>query len=239
MTKGYLYRPEANKEKIRDGWLYTGDIGYLDEDGFLYVLDRRSDLIISGGENIYPAEIEAVLLAHPDVADAGVTGIEDANWGQVPIAFIVKKENSYVTEDELRQFCLEQLAKYKVPQGFRFIDALPRNASKKLLRRKLREWVKDGKESMMKISSIQLYVIKMPLKTPFITHLDTVTEREGIIVEVTDADGLSGYGEGVAFSSPWYTEETVKTCLHMLTDFLIPLIAKTSDRPSKGSLGII
>jgi O-succinylbenzoic acid--CoA ligase len=146
VTTGYLFRPDATNEKLRDGWLYTGDIGYLDVDGFLFVLDRRSDLIISGGENVYPAEIEAVLLAHADVADAGVTGIEDASWGQVPIAFIVKKEGSLVTENELFQFCMERLAKYKVPKTIHFIGKLPRNAAKKLLRRKLREWMNEGRE---------------------------------------------------------------------------------------------
>ncbi|ETI69289.1 o-succinylbenzoate--CoA ligase [Neobacillus vireti] len=141
VTPGYLNRQEATEEKFHAGWFSTGDIGYVDEEGFLYVLDRRSDLIISGGENIYPAEIEATLLAHPAVADAGVTGIADAKWGQVPIAFIVK--NNTVSEDELQQFCLEKLAKYKVPKAFYFIEMLPRNAAKKLLRRQLREWVAD------------------------------------------------------------------------------------------------
>ncbi|MFF2449185.1 o-succinylbenzoate--CoA ligase [Neobacillus sp. NPDC058068] len=139
VTPGYLNRQEATEEKFHAGWFSTGDIGYLDKEGFLYVLDRRSDLIISGGENIYPAEIEATLLAHPGVAEAGVTGINDAKWGQVPIAFIVK--NNTVSEDELRQFCLERIAKYKVPKAFYFIEELPRNAAKKLLRRQLRDWV--------------------------------------------------------------------------------------------------
>jgi O-succinylbenzoic acid--CoA ligase len=146
VTKGYLFRPEVTKEKIRDGWLYTGDIGYLDDEGFLFVLDRRSDLIISGGENIYPAEIEAVLLAHADIVDAGITGMEDAKWGQVPAAFIVKKEGSTLSEEELVQFCLERLAKYKVPKAFYFTKSLPRNAAKKLLRRKLWEWIKEGSD---------------------------------------------------------------------------------------------
>jgi len=146
VTPGYLYRREATEEKFRDGWFYTGDIGYLDEDGFLYVIDRRSDLIISGGENIYPAEIEAVLLAHPAVADAGVTGIDDAEWGQVPAAFIVQREE--IAAEELLQFCLTQLAKYKVPKAFYFIEKLPRNAAKKLLRRTLREWVADHENSL-------------------------------------------------------------------------------------------
>ncbi|WP_066371457.1 o-succinylbenzoate--CoA ligase [Neobacillus fumarioli] len=145
VTTGYLNRPEATKEKIRDGWLYTGDIGYMDEEGFLYVLDRRSDLIISGGENIYPAEIEAVLLTHPDVVEAGVTGMDDPVWGQVPIAFTVLAEGSGISAADLREYCLERLAKYKVPKEFYFTKELPKNASNKLLRRTLREWVKEGK----------------------------------------------------------------------------------------------
>lgn len=145
VTAGYLNRPDATGEKIRQGWLYTGDIGYLDEEGFLYVLDRRSDLIISGGENIYPAEIEAILLSHPDVQDAGVTGNEDEQWGQVPVAFIVIKEGSALSSEELQQFCVERLAKYKVPKEFYFIEKLPRNAAKKLLRRNLREWLLEGR----------------------------------------------------------------------------------------------
>jgi len=141
VTPGYLNRSEATEEKIREGWLYTGDIGYLDEQGFLFVKDRRSDLIISGGENIYPAELEAILLAHPDVIEAGVTGIEDKKWGQVPVAFIVKKKGTNLSGEELQRFCMERLAKYKLPKAFYFTEQLPRNAAKKLLRRKLREWV--------------------------------------------------------------------------------------------------
>jgi o-succinylbenzoate---CoA ligase len=137
VTGGYLHRPDITEEKLKDGWLYTGDIGYMDEEGFLYVLDRRSDLIISGGENIYPAEIEAVLLAHPDVAEAGVTGLKDETWGQLPIAFIVPREGALLSEKQLQQFCLENLAKYKVPKMFHVIEKLPRNAANKLLRRKL------------------------------------------------------------------------------------------------------
>jgi o-succinylbenzoate---CoA ligase len=144
VTTGYLYRPDATKEKFHDGWLYTGDIGYLDGEGFLYVQDRRADLIISGGENIYPAEIESALLAHPDIVDAGVTGLEDEKWGQVPIAFIVKKNGEDLSESDVQQFCLKYLAKYKVPNQIYFIEKLPRNAAKKLLRRQLRELLKEG-----------------------------------------------------------------------------------------------
>ncbi|WML59372.1 o-succinylbenzoate--CoA ligase [Neobacillus sp. PS2-9] len=146
VTPGYLNRPDATEEKVRNGWFYTGDIGYQDEEGFLFVIDRRSDLIISGGENIYPAEIESVLLAHSDVAEVGVTGVEEMKWGQVPVAFIVCREGRKVEVDDLKQFCLQHLAKYKVPKAFYFTESLPRNAAKKLLRRNLREWLKEGKD---------------------------------------------------------------------------------------------
>ncbi|MFC0298294.1 o-succinylbenzoate--CoA ligase [Geobacillus jurassicus] len=141
VAKGYLHRPEATAQAIRDGWFYTGDIGYVDEDGFLYVLDRRSDLIISGGENVYPAEVEAVLLSHPDVEEAGVTGVEDETWGQVPYAFVRLKRGAAADEAALRAFCRERLAKYKVPARIYFVDELPRNAAQKLLRRELKRLI--------------------------------------------------------------------------------------------------
>jgi O-succinylbenzoic acid--CoA ligase len=137
VTSGYWNRPDATSEALRDGWLATGDIGYVDEDGFLYVLDRRSDLIISGGENVYPAEIEAVLLGHPAVAEAGVCGMADERWGQVPVAFVRLAEGASVTEEQLRDHCRTRLARYKHPARIRFVDALPRNAAGKLLRREL------------------------------------------------------------------------------------------------------
>ncbi|WP_459503508.1 o-succinylbenzoate--CoA ligase [Bacillus sp. C1] len=141
VTHGYFKREDATRETIVNGWLHTGDLGYLDEEGFLYVLDRRSDLIISGGENIYPAQIEEVLLAHPLVAEAGVVGRADEQWGQVPAAFIVKI--GHVTEEEMIRFCEEKLAKYKVPKKVYFLHELPRNASKKLLRRELRQLLEE------------------------------------------------------------------------------------------------
>jgi o-succinylbenzoate---CoA ligase len=134
--KGYLYRQEATAAAFEQGWLKTGDIGYVDEEGFLFVLDRRSDLIISGGENIYPAEIEAVLLTHPNVKEAGVTGIYDEKWGEVPAAFLVTDEQ--IPENELYALCQSQLAKYKWPAAFHFVDELPRNASNKLQRHRLK-----------------------------------------------------------------------------------------------------
>ncbi len=134
VTAGYYSQKDATATAIKDGWLSTGDIGYLDQEGFLYVLDRRKDLIISGGENVYPAEIEGVLLSHPAIKDAGVIGIDDEKWGQVPVAFIVCKD---LTLEEVQSFCGERLAGYKVPKSFYFVDELPRNATNKLQRHKL------------------------------------------------------------------------------------------------------
>jgi O-succinylbenzoic acid--CoA ligase len=131
VTKGYWKR----ESMFHDGFLPTGDIGYLDDEGFLFVLDRRSDLIVSGGENVYPAEIEAVLLSHPSVLEVGAAGADDPKWGQVPLAYVVLKE--HVSEAELLSYCRERLAKYKLPSRIYFRDSLPRNASSKLMRRML------------------------------------------------------------------------------------------------------
>lgn len=136
VTPGYIGR-FAQKKATIDGWLHTGDIGYIDKDNYLFVVDRRADLIISGGENIYPAEIENVLLAHPAVKEAGVCGRSDAEWGHVPVAFVVLNEQ--VSVDDLMHFCKDKLAKYKMPKDIKIIDELPRNASNKLVRRKLKE----------------------------------------------------------------------------------------------------
>ncbi len=136
LMRGYLGRPEASARALRDGWLHTGDIGVLDREGLLGVLDRRDDLIISGGENVYPAEIEAVLRRHPAVADAGVTRIDDQRYGARPVAFWVPVDPT-AEEPDLRAHCRAALAAYKVPVWFERRSALPRNASGKLLRREL------------------------------------------------------------------------------------------------------
>jgi O-succinylbenzoic acid--CoA ligase len=137
VTPGYVDRPEATARALRAGWLHTGDLGYLDDEGYLYVLDRRDDLVISGGENVYPAEIETILLSHPAVQEAGVAGIPDERWGQVPVAFVILRKGLALTEAELETYCAERLAPYKVPAQFHFVESLPRNAAGKLLRRKL------------------------------------------------------------------------------------------------------
>jgi O-succinylbenzoic acid--CoA ligase len=132
VSPGYLHGA------VRKGWLRTGDLGYLDEDGYLYVLDRRDDLIISGGENVYPAEVEAVLLAHPAVLEAGVVGRADPEWGRAVAAAVVLKPGSDLAVEDLIAFCRERLASYKVPRQIVVHEALPRNAAGKLLRRELR-----------------------------------------------------------------------------------------------------
>ncbi|WP_079710960.1 o-succinylbenzoate--CoA ligase [Paraliobacillus ryukyuensis] len=136
VTKGYYKRASSKQTD----WLATGDLGYLDEAGFLYVVDRRNDLIISGGENIYPAEIENVLLSMDGIIEAGVVGKEDPKWGKVPVAFIVVNKNFKL--EEIKQKCTDVLAKYKVPKAFYVVDHLPRNASNKLVRHKLVEQLK-------------------------------------------------------------------------------------------------
>ena len=136
VSQGYLNKGKSST----DGWFYTGDIGYKDLEGFLYVLDRRTDLIISGGENIYPAEVEGVLTSIEGIIDAGVIGEKSGEWGEIPVAFIVKEKEALLTEQMIYETCIPKLAKYKIPKKVYFISEIPRNASKKILRRKLRDY---------------------------------------------------------------------------------------------------
>lgn len=139
VMRGYFENEEATRKAFTaDGFLRTGDIGRLDAEGFLYVLDRRSDLIISGGENIYPAEVESALLSVAGVTEAGVVGRADSKWGQVPVAFVI----SGLEESEIRKEVSRLLAKYKCPVDYYFRDSLPRNANGKLMRHLLKEQVK-------------------------------------------------------------------------------------------------
>jgi O-succinylbenzoic acid--CoA ligase len=135
---GYLNRPEATSEALRDGWLRTKDVGRLDARGRLTVLSRRTDLIVRGGENIYPAELEAVLASHPAVQEAAVVGVPDERWGEVPVAFVATR-NAAPLPEELGAWCRECLAGFKVPARFLRIEALPRNAMGKVERAVLRE----------------------------------------------------------------------------------------------------
>jgi O-succinylbenzoic acid--CoA ligase len=137
VMQGYLDDPAATALALRDGWLHTGDIGFLDDAGGLHVLDRRDDLIVSGGENVYPAEIEAVLVGHPAVAEAGVAGIADEDLGSRVVAWIVVNDAATVDSQALAEHCRARLAGFKRPREFRFVSALPRTAAGKLQRRRL------------------------------------------------------------------------------------------------------
>jgi fatty-acyl-CoA synthase len=136
---GYWRDPEATAAAFRGGWFHTGDIGVLDDDGFLSIVDRLKDMIVSGGENIASSEVERVLYEHDSVVEAAVVGRPDDRWGEVPVAFVVVGEAASVTPDELLEHCRVQLAKFKTPKDVVFIDALPRNPSGKVLKRELRD----------------------------------------------------------------------------------------------------
>jgi long-chain acyl-CoA synthetase len=139
VMKGYWNKPKETAETIRDGWLHTGDVGYADEDGYLYITDRKKDLIIRGGENIYPKEIENVLHEHPQVLEAGVIGVPDPVYGEVVKAFVVLKVPGSVSEAELIEFCGKRLPTFKRPKSIRLMDSLPKSAVGKILRRELRK----------------------------------------------------------------------------------------------------
>ncbi len=139
VMRGYWQRPDATAEAIRDGWLYTGDMGVLDEDGFLTLKDRSKDVIISGGSNIYPREVEEVLLRHAAVDEVSVVGAADPEWGEVVVAFVVGKGAGAAMEEELDRLCLEHIARFKRPKRYVFLDALPKNNYGKVLKTALRE----------------------------------------------------------------------------------------------------
>jgi len=139
VIREYWRRPKETADTIVDGWLKSGDMGYFDDEGYLFLVDRKKDMYISGGENVYPAEVEDVLMKNEKVADAGVIGIPDDKWGEVGMAVIVKKPGMDLTEQELIDFCKNKLAKYKIPKKVVFTDALPRTATGKILKKTLRE----------------------------------------------------------------------------------------------------
>jgi long-chain acyl-CoA synthetase len=138
---GYYNQPEETAKALKDGWLYTGDIGHLDDDGYLYIVERKKDMLIYRGCNIYPREVEEVLYKHPAIMDAAVVGIPDAARGEIPKAFVVLEEGHSVTERELKKFCAEHLTRYKVPKLFSFETELPRTATGKVLKKDLRKRV--------------------------------------------------------------------------------------------------
>ena len=137
--QGYWNRPEATEEAFSGGWFHTGDLARMDGEGYLYIVERKKDMYISGGENVYPAEVENLIYELPQVAEAAVIGIRDEKWGEVGCAVVVVKEGRSVTADEIIDHLKGSLAKYKIPKTVVFTDQLPRNAAGKVLKNILRE----------------------------------------------------------------------------------------------------
>lgn len=137
--QGYWNKPRETEEALKYGWFHTGDVGYFDSEGYLYVTDRKGDMIISGGENIYPVEVENVIRSNPKVADVGVVGLPDPAWGESPLAVVVLKSGERATTEELIEYCRDKLARFKTPKKVVFADDLPRNSTGKVLKKELRE----------------------------------------------------------------------------------------------------
>ena len=144
LMSGYWNRPDLTAETIRDGWLYTGDLAKSDEEGYIYVVDRERDMYVSGGENVYPAEIEKVLFTHPKILDVGVVGVPDGKWGEVGKAYIVLKSGETMNEEEALKFVRGKVGKYKIPKYVEFVEELPKTASGKIQKFVLKEWHKKA-----------------------------------------------------------------------------------------------
>jgi acyl-CoA synthetase (AMP-forming)/AMP-acid ligase II len=142
VMKGYWNNPEANAKALREGWLWTGDLGSMDAGGFVTIKDRSKDMIISGGTNIYPREIEEVLLAHPGVLEAAVVGRPHVDWGEEVVAFVVARPGIAVDAPALDRLCLDNIARFKRPKGYRFVETLPKNNYGKILKTDLRDVLK-------------------------------------------------------------------------------------------------
>jgi acyl-CoA synthetase (AMP-forming)/AMP-acid ligase II len=146
MTIGYWKLPEETAKTIRGGWLYTGDFGRKDEAGYVYIVDRKNDMIISGAKNIYPREIEEVLYRHPAVLETTVIGVPDDHWGESVKALVVLKDGATATEEELISFCKENLASYKKPRYVEFRKELPKSPTGKILKRLIRDDYWKGRD---------------------------------------------------------------------------------------------
>ena len=147
VMKGYWRNPDATAETLRNGWLHTGDVGYLDQYGYLFLMDRSKDMIISGGENIYPREIEEVIIQHPAVCEVAIIGIPDLDWGEAIKAVVAVVPGQAVTEAQVIEFCKQHIASYKKPKSVDFVDELPKNNYGKIVKRKLRDKYWEGKSS--------------------------------------------------------------------------------------------
>lgn len=142
VMKGYYKMPEETAVAIRDGWLYTGDLAKRDENGYFYIVDRKKDMVIVGGYNVYPREVEEVLYGHPDIVEAAVIGLPDPDFGEAIHAYVVLKKGANLAVEDLIAYTAQHLAKYKVPKGIEFLEELPKNTTGKILRRSLKDLVK-------------------------------------------------------------------------------------------------
>ena len=146
---GYWKMPEKTKESIVNGWLHTGDLGYMDKGGYLFLVDRKNDMIITGGENVYPNEVENLLMAYPAVMETVVFGIPDQKWGESVKAIIVLKPGKTATADEIIKYCKGKLAGYKCPKSIEFKDAIPKTAAGKISRAALKKEYWKGQDKMI------------------------------------------------------------------------------------------
>jgi acyl-CoA synthetase (AMP-forming)/AMP-acid ligase II len=146
LMKGYWRNPEAAAETLRHGWLHTGDVGYMDEKGFLYIMDRKKDMVISGGSNIYSREVEDVILRHPAVQEVAVIGVPDSVWGESVKAIVVLRQEAKASQEEIIEFCKKNMASYKKPKSVDFVDGLPKSAYGKVQKTILREKYWEGRE---------------------------------------------------------------------------------------------
>ncbi len=144
VMSGYWNNPQASADALRGGWLHTGDLGSMDERGYLTLKDRAKDMVISGGSNIYPREIEEVLLRHAQVLEVSVVGRPHPDWGEEPVAFVVPRPGAAITAAELDRLCLDAIARYKRPRTYYFVDSLPKNNYGKVLKTALRERLQAG-----------------------------------------------------------------------------------------------
>jgi long-chain acyl-CoA synthetase len=146
---GYYKKPDETATVLKDGWLHTGDIGHFDEDGYLTIVDRKKDMIIAGGYNIFPREVDEILFEHPKILEACTIGVPDPYRGETVKSFVVVKLGEALAEEEILQYCKEKMAAYKVPKKIEFTDALPKSAVGKILKREVKEM--DKKKQMSKI----------------------------------------------------------------------------------------